>query len=97
MSQEHAHKDDKQMRWIADDTEQHQMAAFEWRKLNYRKPYDRALAGLLMAFAREVSICYGLPKCRPTAWGCKPRNKHMAIEIKHFKGCLAEHFRRARA
>lgn len=82
------------MRWTADDTEQHQMDAFEWRKLNYRKPYDRALAWMLMAFERECAPCYGLPKCRPIAFGTKKGGKSMAIEIKHFKDCIAKSFRR---
>lgn len=81
---------------MSDDTEQHIMDSFKWRRINYHRPYDRALAGLLMAFERETTICYGLPKCRPVAFGTK-KGKSMAIEIKHWKKCIAEQFRRARA
>ena len=87
--------DETAMEWTSDTTERHLLNGFEWRKLNYRVPYDRALAGVLMAFERETSLCAGLPYCRPIEFGEK--DQILAIEIRHHKTrCLSELLKRSR-
>lgn len=81
--------------WVSDDTERKVLQEFDWRKLNMRRPYDRKLAAVLLAFEGETKMCGAeRTECRVIGFGLKKLRQHMAIEIRHGKRCLSKWWER---